>query len=573
MSKSDTHWHHSVDTLIVGSGNGALTAAVCAHDMSVSKNGKASDVLVIEKSNHFGGTSALSGGGVWVPNNRYAKAKGVVDSIDEAFTYLDHAIDKDDVDRDMLRCYLNNAPKMVNFLHENTRVRYQSLEKYPDYYSDLPGAKPGHRSMEPAPIAFSKLGPDMDAIRPHGCMYMLYKYALTQVEAQQLISKLNGARRILFKLFASYYLDIPWLLKRKGFSRRTTGGGAGIIRLFLSLRDRNIPLWRNTAFKELILEDGKVIGAVVEKDGKSLNIRAKDAVLLAAGGFEHNQLMREQYLPAPTNKEWSAGCKHNTGDAIRAGIAAGAAVRLMNNAWWCTVKCLPDRRYPFLSIVNKSLPGSIVVNKKGLRFSNESQNYMAFLKESFALHEKGVDCIPGYMIFDHGFRQRRSVWPWALPDKMLPQQYFDSGLIAKGNTIAELANNLGCDVSTLENTVERFNGFVKTGKDLDFQRGDAAYDRYYGDPEFTPNPCLGAISKPPFYAVRLDAGDFGTQGGLVINENAQVCDNKANTIEGLYAFGNTTAAVLPTYPGPGSTLGPAMTFAYQAAKHIYDFHD
>ena len=212
MSKSDTHWHHSVDTLIVGSGNGALTAAVCAHDMSVSKNGKASDVLVIEKSNHFGGTSALSGGGVWVPNNRYAKAKGVVDSIDEAFTYLDHAIDKDDVDRDMLRCYLNNAPKMVNFLHENTRVRYQSLEKYPDYYSDLPGAKPGHRSMEPAPIAFSKLGPDMDAIRPHGCMYMLYKYALTQVEAQQLISKLNGARRILFKLFASYYLDIPWLL-------------------------------------------------------------------------------------------------------------------------------------------------------------------------------------------------------------------------------------------------------------------------------------------------------------------------------------------------------------------------
>ena len=573
MNKKFPHWDHSVDVLVVGSGNGAMTAAICSHDMSKAKNGRAANVLVIEKSEHFGGTSALSGGGVWVPNNRYAKEAGASDSFEEAFEYLDKSIPQADVDRNMLRSYLKNSPKMVDFLHNNTRLKYISLEKYSDYYSDKPGAKLGHRSMEPEEIMRSDLGHDMDKLRPDGCMYAFYKFAITQVEGQVLIGKLKGWQKIFLRLAWDYYRDIPWLLKRKGYSRRTTGGAAGIIRLFLSLRDRQIPLWLNTAFKELIMDDGRIIGAVIEKDGKLLNIKTKDGVLLAAGGFEYNQKMREQYLPSPTNTAWSAGCKYNTGDAIRAAQAVGADVALMENAWWCTNKNLPDRPYPFLSIINKSMPGSIVVNTLGQRFSNESQNYMAFLKESFVKHKEGNPCIPGYMIFDHNFRKIRNVWPWALPDIMLPKSYFESGVIAKGKTISELAHNIGADAKGLEATITRFNGFVKTGKDLDFQRGDAAYDRYYGDPTFTPNPCLGEISQGPFYAVKLDAGDFGTQGGLVINENAQVCDKSGDAIKGLYAFGNTSAAVLPTYPGPGSTLGPAMTFAYQSAKHLFDYSD
>lgn len=570
MSIKNTEWHHTVDVLVVGSGNGALTAAICCHDFSKQINGTADNVLVIEKSDKFGGTSAISGGGVWVPNNRYAKAAGAADSFDEAFTYLDHTIPKDMVKRDMLKCYLEQAPKMIDYLHQNTRVRYVSLGEYPDYFSNLPGAKTGHRSMEPKVINWSDLGEDIDNIRGDGAMYMNYRFAVTQKEGKVLIDDKKKRIKIVMRLILQYYTDILWLIKRKGFSRRTTGGGAGVIRLFLSVKDRKVPLWLGSALKELITENGKVIGAVIEKDGKLLNIKVRKAVMLGAGGFEHNQAMREQYLPQPTNKEWSAGCKHNTGDAIRAGEAAGAALNLMGNAWWCTTKAVPSKPYPFLSIVNKSLPGSIVVNTLGERFSNESQNYMSFLKETFAKYQQGNPCVPQYMIFDDVFRKRRSVWPWALPDKMIPQAFFDEGIIAKGDTIKALANRLQIDAEGLQKTVTRFNGFVTTGKDLDFHRGDAAYDRYYGDINFKPNPCLGKIEKGPFYAVRLNPGDFGTQGGMVINESAQVLTANGDAIGGLYAFGNNAAAVLPTYPGPGSTLGPAMTFAWQAARHLYN---
>jgi 3-oxosteroid 1-dehydrogenase len=571
MTEQQNHWDHTVDVLVVGSGNGALTAAICSHDFSKANTGKAADVLVIEKSDKFGGTSAISGGGVWVPNNRYARAAGASDSFDEAFAYLDNTVPADMVDRAMLKTYLANAPKMIDYLHNNTRVRYVSLGEYPDYYSNLPGAKTGHRSMEPEVINWSELGKDMDNMRGEGAMYMNYKFAVTQKEGKVLIDDKKNRKKIILRLVLQYYTDIFWLLKGRRVSRRTTGGGAGVIRLFLSLKDRQIPLWLNTGLKELIVADGKVIGALVEKEGKLLRIKASKAVLLGAGGFEHNQAMREKYLPKPTNKEWSAGCKHNTGDSIQAALNIGAAVSLMDNAWWCTTKAVPNRPYPFLSIVNKSLPGSIVVNKLGQRFSNESQNYMAFLKETFAKYKEGNPCVPQYMIFDHNFRTRRSVWPWALPDKMIPQAYFDEGVIAKAGTIEELANKLKIDAAGLQQTIERFNGFAETGKDLDFHRGDAAYDRYYGDHTFKPNPCLGKLVTAPFYAVRINPGDFGTQGGMVINEHAQVMNEQGIAIEGLYAFGNNASAVLPTYPGPGSTLGPAMTFAWQAAKHIFAY--
>ena len=371
-------WDKEVDVLVVGSGNGALTAGICSHDMSKSQAGDTADVLVIEKSDKFGGTSAISGGGVWVPNNRYAKAEGAHDTFDDAYEYLDNTIPKEKVTREMLKTYLTNSPKMIDYLHENTRVRYTSLGEYPDYFSNLPGAREGHRSMEPEVIDWSELGEDMDRMRPDGALYVAGKYAITQKEGKQMIEDPVEKKRVIRNMLLSYYLDIPWLLKRKGFTRRTTGGGAGIIRLFLSLRDRGVPLWTNTALKELVVEDNKVIGAIVEKNGKSMRIKVRQSLMLAAGGFEHNQAMREEYLPQPTNTKWSAGNKHNTGDSIRAAQSIGAATALMNNAWWCTTKEMPSRPYPFLSIVNKSMPGSICVNMNGERFSNESQNYMSF---------------------------------------------------------------------------------------------------------------------------------------------------------------------------------------------------
>jgi 3-oxosteroid 1-dehydrogenase len=560
-------WNQETDFLVVGSGNGAMAGAICAHDMG------AGEVLVIEKGSQFGGTSALSGGGVWVPCNRYAKEAGAIDSFEEALTYLKAAIPAGLVAESQLRAYLANAPKMIDFLHQRTRVRYQSLEKYPDYYSDKPGSKTGHRSIEPVPINMSALGEEENNILDHGAMYILYKYALTQVEAQVIIGKLQGWRSKMAWILLQYYLDIPWLLKGKGYSRRTTGGGAGIIRLRLSMKDRNIPLWLNTALEELITEEGRVIGARVRQNGKELLIRARKGVLLATGGFEYNQAMREQYLPKPTNVTWSAGCHTNTGDGIRMAEALGAETRLMENAWWCTTKVIPGVPYPFLSIITKSMPGSICVNRHGKRFSNESQNYMQFLKETFQLYSQGNPCIPCYMVFDSHFRKTRNAWPALLPDFMLKKEYFDSGLMARGNTIRELATNMGVDADGLDKTVQQFNEDARSGKDREFQRGDAAYDRYYGDPLVTPNPCLAPIVEPPFFAITLQAGDFGTQGGMVINENAQVMNKEGTPIAGLYACGNCTAATLPTYPGPGSTLGPAMTFAYQAAKHVTEWKD
>lgn len=565
---------HEVDVLIVGSGNGAMTSALASYELG-DKN--AQNILIVEKSHKFGGTSALSGGGVWVPNNRYAKAKGAKDSYDDALTYLKNTIPEGMVREGMHETYLKSAPEMVDFIHNNTRLKYMSLEKYPDYFTDLPGAKTGHRSMEPKPINFSALGKDMTQMLDGGAMYIFGKYGCTQEEARILSNQVKGWKWVMFKMAARYTLDFPWWLVRKQFlSRRTCGGGAGIIRLFLSLRDRKIPLWLNTKMEELIKdESGSVVGVVVSQRAdknseykKTLRIKARKAVVLAAGGFEHNQQMREQYLPQPTSTSWSAACKTNTGDAIRAGQDVGAATSLMNNAWWCTTKGIPGQRYPMLSIINKSLPGSIVVNKAGKRFSNESQNYMSFLKDAFAAHTDEKPCIPMYMVFDERFRKVRAVWPALLPEGMMPKNYFDSGFMAKAETPEKLAEKLGVDPEGLKETIERFNQFAQTGVDEDFKRGDAAYDRYYGDKAYKPNPCLSELSKPPFWAIRLDAGDFGTQGGMVINEHAQVIDSHDNIIEGLYACGNCTSAVLPTYPGPGSTLGPAMTFAYLAAKHI-----
>jgi 3-oxosteroid 1-dehydrogenase len=313
------------------------------------------------------------------------------------------------------------------------------------------------------------------------------------------------------------------------------------------------------------------------RNGKPLRIQARKAVILAAGGFEHNQEMREKYLPKPTDHSWSAGTKDNTGDAILEGMRLGAKMHRLNEAWWCNTISVPGEDIPRLSIMEKSYPGSIVVNPAGERFSNESQNYMAFQQETFAKHTQDNPCNPSWQIFDAHFRATYFVGPLYnskfRPDWAVPKRYEDEGFFAKADTIGELARKIGVDASGLEKTVGKMNEYARTGEDPDCHRGESAYDRYYGDPRVTPNPCLGPVDKPPYYAMRVDPGDFGTQGGMVINADAQVLHEDGHVIQGLYAIGNCSAPTLPCYPGPGSTLGPAMTFAYQAAKSITGYTD
>lgn len=564
---SEQQWDESYDVVVVGSGNGALTAAVRAHDGGAK-------VLIVEKCATFGGTSASSGGGVWIPNNRYAKASGAPDSKEEARAYLEHVSPEGKIKPELLDTYVEVGPEMVDYLHENTNwVRYCDLPHYPDYFPEAPGGKTGHRSMEPEPLHARELGDDFKNLAPqHPATQMPGGINFTQVEGQMILAALPGWMKLGAKLVLNYLFDIGARLKGKRDARLTMGN-AGVARLYLSCRDRNIPLWLNSPMQDLVEEGGRVTGLTVKKDGKLMRIQANKGVVLAAGGFERNQQMREQYLPNPTKTEWSAGSLGNTGDAIRAAQSVGAATHQMDWAWWFTTAVVPGHDRAYMSQVEKGMPGSMTVNVNGKRFSNESQNYVTFVEEMIEENRNGNPCIPSYMIFDADFRRVRPVagnliQSQFMPDWILPKDWWTPSYLTKANTIRELAEKVGIDADGLEETQKRFNEFAKTGKDEDFKRGDSNYDRYYADPNVKPNPCLGPIQKPPFYCVTLYPGEMGTAGGLVVDTNARVLKEDGQPIEGLYACGNTSTALLPAYPGPGSTLGPAMVFGYLAGKHL-----
>lgn len=557
------------DVVVIGTGNGGLTSAICARDGGAS-------VLVIEKSNQYGGTSATSGGGVWIPNNRYAIAENVNDSYDDAKAYINSVSPEGMIEDDLIETYLEHGPKMIDYLHENSRVKYRNLPHYPDYFPDNPGGKEGNRSMEPEPISGTDLGDDLSYLRdqhPQTAFTMgPIRMNFTQVEGQLLLGALPGWKTLFAKLFVKYIFDLPMRLFFGWKDRRLTMGNAGIARLILSCKDRDIPIWRNTSMSEIIFTDGKVIGIKATQGERTLNIKANKGVILASGGFEKNQELREQYLPQPTNADWSAANVHNTGDALNEGLRLDAATHQMDTGWWSTTMKVPGQDKGWLSMVDKSMPGNYTVNKNGERFSNESQNYVSFVNDMFEEYAKGNPCAPCYMIFDSDFRKNRPCGPLLQasmqPDSRVPKEWWDPSFLIKADTLEELAEKVGLNADGLLKTQQKVNEFSKTGNDLDFKRGDTAYDRYYGDPSVEPNPCLAPLEKGPFYCMVLYPGEMGTAGGLVIDSNARVLDTNKNPISGLYACGNCTTALLPKYPGPGSTLGPAMTFGYLAAKDI-----
>jgi 3-oxosteroid 1-dehydrogenase len=564
-------WDYSFDIVVIGSGNAALTAALCNYEMG-SKN-----ILIVEKTEQYGGTSAIGGGGVWIPCNHYALAAGADDSLEDALSYLKSTTPEGAVDETMQWTFLENGPKMMRFLHDKTDARYVSLGEYPDYYSDAPGARLGHRSVEPETLDITQLQDEGDLLRgSHYMMHILGMVPITQQEAHIFTAQLKGWMLLAMKLVFGHLLDLPRRLKRKR-SRRAAEGMAGVARLALSVEKRSIPLWLGATMTDLIEEDGRITGVVINRDGKSLNIMARKAVILGSGGFERNQAMREKYLPKPTSTEWTSGSHGNTGGPIEIALNKGATVKAMDGAWWCTMIKVPGEDLPRLSIMEKSYPGSVVINRDGKRIANESMNYQKYVQECFEAQEQGTPVDPLWLVFDASFRYKYLVGPLMtgkmMPDRFLPKHFFSPEFLTKADTIEELARQTGIDQTGLLDTVSKMNAYARTGEDLEFQRGSFHYDRYYGDPEVEPNNCLAPIETGPFYAIRLYLGDFGTSGGLAINTDAQVLRDDGSVIEGLYAAGNCTAPVLPTYPGPGATLGPAMTFAYQAAKHINNFSD
>lgn len=551
--------------LVVGSGNAGLTAALCGYEMG------AKSVLVIEKAQRYGGTSSLSGGGIWIPCNHYAREAGARDSIDDARAYLDAVVPRDEADSALVEAFLRSGPEMLRFLVERTQVRYRSLSMYPDYFSDAPGAKAGHRSLEPEPFFLDRLGDEWrDLLPTHPSIFMQGLIGITQAEAHEFMAARPGWKRSATRLVLEYLLDFPWRL-RTFVARRITCGSAGVARLRASMIDRGLPLWLRTRLVRLEVSHGRVTGAVVEREGRMLAIRARRAVILAAGGFAKNQTLRERYLPAPTDAGASAAVETDTGDAILAATRIGARTKRMHGAWWCPTFA-PPGALPQLAVMERSLPGSCVVNRNGRRLANESQNYMTFVLGAQARHAPDDPSSPAYLVFDARFRRSYITGPLlrsALrPDLLLPRSYFASGFLSKARSLDALADAAGIDRAGLRDTVARMNEYARTGCDLEFHRGETVYDRYYGDPRIQPNPCLGPIDEPPFYAMRMELGDVGTNGGLDIDVHARVRDGEGEPIPGLYAVGNTAAGILVTYPGPGSSIGPAMTFAYRAARHI-----
>ncbi|MEP6964992.1 MAG: FAD-binding protein, partial [Polaromonas sp.] len=474
---------------------------------------------------------------------------------------------------DRVLAYVETARHMARYLAE-IGVPYRCIPLYSDYYPSIQGALPGGRTMDPIEFNAAKLGMDgLALLRPtNPGQLILGRMNINAFQARTMLAREKKAKWMLMGIMARYFLDYPWRSKSKR-DRRLTGGQALVGGLLAALRKRNITLALETPLESLITEGSRVTGVVVKQGGQTLRLRARKAVILGAGGFERNQQMREQHLPKPTDQAWTATPPGaNTGDAIRAGAAVGAQTHLMAHTWGVPTLEVPKEEKFRPLFVERSMPGCMVVNTRGERFLNESGPYPEFQQAMFANHAKTGGGIPAWIVFDATFRANYPIGPVmpgsAVPDSRLRKSWLNT-VYWKGETLQELAANIGVDPAGLVASAARMTEFARTGKDLEFDRGGNVFDRYYGDVNVSPNPNLAPIAKGPFYAMKLFPGDIGTKGGLLTDRDARVLDGAGNVIDGLYCIGNNSASVMgPAYPGAGSTLGPALTFGYRAIAAI-----
>jgi 3-oxosteroid 1-dehydrogenase len=552
----------TTDFLVIGSGAGGMAAAIVAKELGASS-------IVLEKTDRYGGTTALSGGGIWIPNNDSMRSDGLDDSVEDAVRYLKQVIGPD-VSETKIRAYVTESAAMVRFLGARTPVKFASANHYADYYPELPGGKKGGRTMDPEPINLGTLGEHFHLMRWPDYLRGFMRYSITMRESRALMDMTLKGKFYLMRNIARYYLDIPGRLRGLP-DRRLTLGRALVGSCRKAMLERDIPLWLNTDVHELIREQGRVVGVRATRDGRPVEIRARRGVLLATGGMGQNVAMRQQYGQLPTGETFSSAGPADLGDAITMGLKLGAALEFMGCAWWTPSIRLPDGQLQAL-ITGKSMPGGIFVDGKGLRYCNEAAPYEDVVKAQWRNHRAGAPSVPVHMVFDARFRHHYMLGTMppgkVLNEARIQREYIDSGFLIKAATLRELAAKLNIDPDALERTVERHNEFARTGKDLDFGRGDSATDRYYSDIKIGPNPNLAPIVEAPFYAVAVYPGDLGTKGGLKCDECARVIDESGQPIEGLYATGNCAGSVMgDSYPGAGSTIGPAMTFGYVAARH------
>jgi 3-oxosteroid 1-dehydrogenase len=543
----------TVDVLVVGAGGAGMTAALTAAHTGL-------DTLLVEKSDYFGGNTARSGGGVWVPGNYALHAAGVDDTPERAKEYL-QSIVGDEVPAIRRETFIDRGPEMMDFVRDHTPLRFAWVPQYADYHPEAPGGRPGGRSVEPVPLDGRVIGDELNHLHP----------PYSKAPANMVVTQANfrwlslGFRTLrgpltMLKVFLRRFLAIVRGRKLYGM------GNALTIGLRKGLQDAGVPLWYSADLTGLLLEDGRVVGATVQRDGQAVTVHTRRGVILGSGGFEFNLELRQKHQPAPITTDWSTGAPSNTGGGILAGIAAGADTALMDDAWWGPTIPLP--RGPWFCLAERNLPGSIMVNGAGKRFMNEALPYVEAVHAIYEGEATGVPHVPCWMVVDQRYRNRY-LFAGLGPRQPFPGHWLKDGVVVKSSTLSGLADKIGVPADALQETVDRFNGFARSGVDEDFHRGESTYDKYYSDPTVKPNPSLHVIDQAPFYAVKIVPGDLGTKGGLVTDEQARVLRPDGSVIEGLYAAGNASAAVMGhTYAGPGATIGPAMTFGYLAALDL-----
>ncbi|MFC0862125.1 FAD-binding protein [Sphaerimonospora cavernae] len=542
------HWDEEFDLVVVGSGGGGMTAALAAYDSGLS-------VIVVEKGSMYGGSTGISGGGIWIPNNPTLRAKGHDDSRESVRRYLE-LITEGRVPPARLEAYVDNGPAAMELLGKSKWMRFFWVKGYADYHPELEGGRPLGRTIEALPFDTRNLREDERFQRPNSMKGPLGLW-ITAKDYHDLAMVKRTWRGRWASVVAAWRVSSNVIRRR----HMATGGRALVARLRMAMKDAGIPLWLKTPMTGLVTgESGAVAGITAERDGTPVRIRGRYGVLLATGGFDHNQQMREKYLPESGRADFGMGARENTGDGILAGERVGAALDLMDDAWWMPAVQHPaGATIPLVS--ERSIPPSVIVSAEGRRFTNESAPYVNFVHDQL---EGGH--VPAWFVMD---AKARSRYPFAqiLPGAPIPKAFYDKGLAFRADTIAELAAKIGVPAGALTETIERFNGFARTGEDSDFGRGDSAYDRYYGDPTLK-NPTMDLIDKAPFYAFRIEAGDLGTKGGLVCDEHSRVLRADGSVIEGLYATGNVSASVMGNeYAGAGATIGPSIVFGYIAARH------
>lgn len=549
----DTAPTNSYDVVVVGAGGAGMTAALAAAKQGLS-------AVVLEKSEYFGGSTARSGGGVWIPGNYALQAAGQADDPALSKQYLDSIVG-DVVPKVRRDTYIDRGVEVMDFLRDNTKVKFRWVPDYSDYHPEAPGGRLKGRSVEPLPMDARFLGKELERLHPPytkapaNLVVMQAEFRKISLGMRTIRGPLTMAKIAIRRMFAL-------LLGRKLYAM----GNALAIGLRHGLAESGVPVQYETELTGLIVEGGRVTGVEANGPDGPVTFTARHGVVLASGGFEKNLQMRQKYQPSPISTDWTTGAPSNTGGGILAGMAAGADVALMDDAWWGPTILLPGRAW--FCLAERNLPGAIIVNSQGKRFMNEALPYVEAVHEIYKGEATGVSHVPAWMILDQTYRNRY-LFAGLGPRQPFPGSWLRDGAVVKASTLAGLAEKIDIPAEALQETIERFNGFAATGIDEDFHRGESGYDKYYSDPTVKPNPSLHAIDRAPFYAVKIVPGDLGTKGGIVTDERARALRPDGSVIEGLYAAGNCSAAVMGnTYAGPGATIGPAMVFGYLAAEDI-----